>query len=88
MHRSVEANIAAMWEELAAAGPDGAVTKEMRVFQRASRRPSFGAELELWGAARTNVPLGTALRSAGRAARKELYAVIDAVFGPEFGRRA
>jgi BetI-type transcriptional repressor, C-terminal len=55
----------------------------MWVLRRASRRPSFGAELELWGAARTDHRLREALRAAERGARKELYAVIDGVFGPE-----
>jgi AcrR family transcriptional regulator len=84
VHRLVQFNLEAMWAELAAA-PAGAdpVTRGMWVLRRASRRPSFGAELELWGAARTDHRLREALRAAERGARKELYAVIDGVFGPE-----
>jgi AcrR family transcriptional regulator len=84
VHRLVQVNLEAMWEELAAAPTDAdPVTRGVWVLRRASRRPSFGAELELWGAARTDERLRTALRAAERGARRELYAVIDAVFGPE-----
>lgn len=84
VHRLVEANLEAMWEELAAA-PEHSdpVTRGMWVLRRASRRASFGAELELWGAARTDTRLRAALRAAELGARKQLYAVIDAVFGPD-----
>jgi AcrR family transcriptional regulator len=84
VHRLVQVNLEATWEELAAAPADAdPVTRGVWVLRRASRRPSFGAELELWGAARTDERLRTALRAAERGARRELYAVIDAVFGPE-----
>jgi AcrR family transcriptional regulator len=84
VHRLVQANLEAMWEELAAAPADSdPVTRGMWVLRRASRRASFGAELELWGAARTDTRLRSALRAAELGARKELYAVIDAVFGPD-----
>jgi AcrR family transcriptional regulator len=84
VHRLVQVNLEALWAELAAA-PAGTdpVTRGMWVLRRASRRPSFGAELELWGAARTEHRLREALRAAERGARKELYSVIDGVFGPE-----
>jgi AcrR family transcriptional regulator len=84
VHRLVEVNLEAMWQELDAAPADAdPVRRGMWVLRRASRRPSFGAELELWGAARTDARLRAALRAAELSARKELYAVIDAVFGPE-----
>jgi AcrR family transcriptional regulator len=88
VHRLVEFHVEAMWEELAAAPPDtDPVARGVWVLRRASRRPSFGAELELWGAARTDERLRTALRSAERGARAELRAVIDAIFGPEIAAR-
>ncbi|GAA1228963.1 TetR/AcrR family transcriptional regulator [Pseudonocardia alaniniphila] len=88
VHRLVEFHLEAMWEELAAAPPDtDPVARGVWVLRRASRRPSFGAELELWGAARTDERLRTALRSAERGALAELHAVIDAIFGPEIAAR-
>jgi AcrR family transcriptional regulator len=84
VHRLVQANLEAMREELAAAPADAdPVNRGMWVLRRSSRRPSFGAELELWSAARTDIRLRTALRSAERAARKDLYSMIDEVFGPD-----
>jgi AcrR family transcriptional regulator len=83
VHRLVEANIEAMWAELAAAPPDAdPISRGMRVLRRAARHPSFGAELELWGAARSDERLRTALRAAERGALHELRAVIDSIFGP------
>ncbi|HEY4420195.1 MAG TPA: TetR/AcrR family transcriptional regulator [Pseudonocardia sp.] len=88
VHRLVEFHLEAMREELAAAPPDtDPVARGVWVLRRASRRPSFGAELELWGAARTDERLRTALRSAERGALAELHAVIDAIFGPEIAAR-
>ena len=84
VQRLVEVNLEAMREEAAAALADSdPVTRGMWVLRRASRRPSFGAELELWSAARTDAQLRTALRSAEQMARGQLYAMIDEVFGPE-----
>lgn len=83
VNRLVERNLEAMWAELSAAPPADPVTRGMWVLRRASRRPSFGAELELWGAARSDPRLKAALRRAERGARRELYAVIDEVFGAE-----
>jgi hypothetical protein len=84
VHRLVEVNLEAMWQELAAAPTDtDPVTRGIWVLRRASRRAPFGAELELWGAARTDAQLRSALREAERGARRQLHDVIDAVFGPE-----
>jgi AcrR family transcriptional regulator len=84
VERLVQVNLQAMREELAAAPSDcDPVTRGMRVLRRSSRRPSFGAELELWSAARTDARLRAALRSAEQSARSELYSMIDEVFGPQ-----
>jgi AcrR family transcriptional regulator len=84
VHRLVETNLEAMWDELAKAPADSdPIARGIWVLRRASRRKSFGAELELWGAARSDTQLRTALHAAERAARQELYAVMDAVFGPD-----
>jgi AcrR family transcriptional regulator len=84
VERLVQLNLQAMREELAAAPSDSdPVTRGMRVLRRSSRRPSFGAELELWSAARTDARLRAALRSAEQSARGELYSMIDEVFGPQ-----
>ena len=88
VHRLVEFHLEAMRESLAAAPPDtDPVARGVWVLRRASLRPSFGAELELWGAARTDERLRTALRAAERGALAELHAVIDAIFGPEIAAR-
>jgi AcrR family transcriptional regulator len=88
VNRLVQVNLEAMWAELAAAPADAdPVTRGVWVMRRASRRPSFGAELELWGAARTDERLRTALRAAERGALAELHAVIDAIFGLEIAAR-
>jgi AcrR family transcriptional regulator len=86
--RLVQVDLEGMWEELAAAPADAdPATRGVWVMRRASRRPSFGAELELWGAARTDERLRTALRAAERGALRELRAVIDTIFGPEIAAR-
>jgi AcrR family transcriptional regulator len=83
VHRLVEVNLDAMRDEAAAASThDDPVTRGMVVLRKASQRPSFAAELELWCAARTDAPLRAALRSAERDARGKLYAMIDEIFGP------
>jgi AcrR family transcriptional regulator len=84
VQRLVQANLDAMREELASA-PAGhdPVARGMRVLRRSSQRPSFGAELELWSAARTDAQLRAALRAAERTALGELHSMIDEVFGPE-----
>lgn len=86
--RLVQFHLEAMRAELAAAPPDiDPVARGVWVLRRASRRPSFGAALELWGAARTDERLRTALRAAERGALAEFHAVIDAMFGPEIAAR-
>jgi AcrR family transcriptional regulator len=83
VHRLVEVNLDAMRRELAAAPDDeDPVTRGVWILRRASRCPSFAAELELWGAARTDAQLRSALLAAERQALHDLRAVIDAVFGP------
>lgn len=84
VERLVELNLQAMQDELATAEPDpDPVARGVRVIYRASRRKTFATELELWGAARANQPLRSALLAAERKARRRLYTVIEDIFGPE-----
>ncbi|MGI5168729.1 TetR/AcrR family transcriptional regulator [Spirillospora sp. CA-253888] len=79
----VERNERAVREALAEV-PAGAdpVARALRVLRAALLTPSFGAELELWAAARTSPPLRAVLRRAEGAARRDLYRVIGEVVGP------
>jgi AcrR family transcriptional regulator len=84
VERLVELNLQAMQDELAAAEPDpDPVARGVRVIYRASRRKTFATELELWGAARANQPLRSALLAAERKAHRRLHTVIEDIFGPE-----
>lgn len=87
VYRLVELNLEAMREELAAAPPElDAVGRGIWVMRRASTRPTFGAELELWGASRADQNLHAALGVAERAVRKDLYEMVDEIFGWEVSR--
>ncbi|MCP3822653.1 TetR/AcrR family transcriptional regulator [Streptomyces sp. A3M-1-3] len=80
----VERNEQAVRRELASApaGKDP-LSRAMRVLRAALVTPAFGAELELWAAARTSKELRAVLRRAEGAARRDLYRVIGDVLGPE-----
>ncbi|MGK5557833.1 TetR/AcrR family transcriptional regulator [Actinomadura kijaniata] len=79
----VERNERAVREALAAVAPGAdPVARALHVLRAALLTPSFGAELELWTAARTDPGLRAELRRAEGAARRDLYRVIDEVVGP------
>jgi AcrR family transcriptional regulator len=86
-------NEAAAGEATAALAPYGAaraadpVTRAMQVLQATVVRPAFGAELELWAAARTDPALREVLRREERLARADLYRTVANVFGPELTAR-
>lgn len=87
VQRMVEVNLDAVREELAATQGDAddgdPIIRAVRVLYRASRRRSFGTELELWAASRADERLRTALLAAERIARKQLDEMIDELFGPD-----
>jgi AcrR family transcriptional regulator len=88
VQRLVEMNIEAIQQELAAAAPDDdPVRRGVRVLHRASTRPSFATELELWAAARADAWLREALIDHERAALRRLLTAVDDLFGPELARR-
>lgn len=82
--RLVEINLQAVSDELARTppGPDP-VERGVGVPYRASRQPSFAAELELWAAGRADEPLRVALLTAERSALPRLHEVVDELFGPD-----
>ncbi|MEU3985412.1 TetR/AcrR family transcriptional regulator [Streptomyces sp. NPDC026672] len=83
VRRLVELNLRAVREEHESAADTGdAIARGVLVLYRASRRPSFATELELWAASRADVELREALRATERAALRELDALIDEIFGP------
>lgn len=85
--RLVQRNEEAVREELDAAPASGdPLLRALRVLRAVLRRPSFGAELELWAVARTNPPLRQVLRRAEGAARRDLYRVVDELLGTEITR--
>ncbi|OLT36933.1 hypothetical protein BJF79_30355 [Actinomadura sp. CNU-125] len=80
----VRRNEDAVREELAAAPAEGdPLLRALRVLRAVLRRPSFGAELELWAVARTNPRLRQVLRRAEGAARPDLYRVVGEILGAE-----
>jgi AcrR family transcriptional regulator len=80
----VQRNEDAVREESAAVpAPGDRLSYALRVLAAVMRRPSFGAELELWAVARTNPQLRAVLRRAEGEARRDLYRVIGDLFGPE-----
>lgn len=82
--RLVQRNEDAVREELAAAPASGdALLRGARILRAVLRRPSFGAELELWAVARTNPRLRQVLRRAEGAARRDLFRVVGEILGPE-----
>ncbi|GAA0965271.1 TetR/AcrR family transcriptional regulator [Actinocorallia libanotica] len=82
--RLVQRNEEAVREELDAVPATGdPLLRALRVLRAVLRRPSFGAELELWAVARTNPSLRQVLRRAEGAARRDLYRVVDELLGPE-----
>jgi AcrR family transcriptional regulator len=62
--------------------PDPA-SRTVWMLRRASTSRSFAAQLELWGAARTDPALRAALRGAERPAIYHLRDLLGEVFGPE-----
>ncbi|QKW36886.1 TetR/AcrR family transcriptional regulator [Actinomadura sp. NAK00032] len=82
--RLVQRNEDAVREELDAVPASGdALLRGVRVLRAVLRRPSFGAELELWAVARTNPRLWRVLRRAEGAARRDLFRVVGEILGPE-----
>lgn len=63
------------------------VTRAMQVLRAAVVRPAFGAELELWAAARTDPALREVLRREEQLARADLFRTVADVFGPELTAR-
>ncbi|GHG14568.1 MULTISPECIES: TetR/AcrR family transcriptional regulator [Amycolatopsis] len=59
------------------------VTRAVRVLGASMVRPAFVAELELWAAARTDHQLRDVLRDEEKRARRDLYRVVDDVFGAD-----
>ena len=85
--RLVQRNEEAVREEMDAVPVAGdPLLRALRVLRAVLRRPSFGAELELWAVARTNPSLRQVLRRAEGAARRDLYRVVDELLGPEITR--
>jgi len=64
------------------------VERAVRVLHTALSGPDFGAELELWTAARSDPDLRAALRNAEHRARRDLRRVIDELFGPQLVARS
>ncbi|EIK51328.1 MAG: TetR/AcrR family transcriptional regulator [Pseudomonas sp.] len=58
------------------------VERAIRTLTTMSVQPAYLAELELWGAARTDSDLQEAVRSAERDARLERERVVDSLFAP------
>lgn len=80
----VQRNEDAVREESAAAPASGDVLlRGVRVLRAVLRRPSFGAELELWAVARTDPRLRRVLRRAEGAARRDLFRVVGETLGPQ-----
>lgn len=59
------------------------VERALSALYESMTRPSAQAELELWAAARTDPELATALTTAERAAGRDLFRVVDELFGAE-----
>ncbi|MFF2087266.1 TetR/AcrR family transcriptional regulator [Nocardia sp. NPDC058176] len=65
-------------------GPDtDPLDRALAALYESMTRPSAQAELELWAAARTDPELSTALERAERAAGRDLFRVVDDLFGPD-----
>ncbi|MGW4032100.1 TetR/AcrR family transcriptional regulator [Streptomyces sp. NPDC004838] len=80
----VARNEAAVWEQLADAPPGlDPLSRALWVLRASNTRPAFGAELELWAAARSDTELRTVLRRAEGAAKRDLYRVVGDLVGPE-----
>jgi AcrR family transcriptional regulator len=84
VQRLVEMNLEGLREESDSTPRDGdPVIRGIHVLHRASRRKGFATELELWAAARVDAKLRAALLGTERVARKQLYEMIDEIFGSE-----
>ena len=80
----IERNEVAVREAEAEVAPDvDPVERGIRVLGASMMRPAFGAELELWAAARTDRALREVLRREEKRARRDLYRVLAEVFGPD-----
>ncbi|HBP5357616.1 MULTISPECIES: TetR/AcrR family transcriptional regulator [Pseudomonas aeruginosa group] len=62
------------------AGVSDPVERAIRILAAMSLRPAFLAELELWGASRTDADLQAAVRDAERQAWVERERVVDSLF--------
>ncbi|MDA8375293.1 MAG: TetR/AcrR family transcriptional regulator [Actinomycetota bacterium] len=66
---------------------DDAVTVAIRTLRQVVESPHFAAELSLWAAASTDPVLCEVLRREEAASRRDLYRVVDEVFGTELAAR-
>ncbi|MDA8374485.1 MAG: TetR/AcrR family transcriptional regulator [Actinomycetota bacterium] len=63
------------------------VTSAIRTLRQVVESPYFGAELGLWSAATADPALREVLRREEAISRRDLYRVVDNVFGEEFASR-
>ncbi|MEV6217473.1 TetR/AcrR family transcriptional regulator [Nocardia sp. NPDC051833] len=86
--RALVADLVARNEQAARAaaarlGPDtDPIARALSALHDAMTRPPAQAESELWAAARTDPTLATALIDAERSAGRDLFRVVDYLFGP------
>ncbi len=66
---------------------DDAVAAAIRTLRQVVESPYFAAELSLWAAASTDPVLREVLRHEEAASRRDLYRVVDEVFGAELAAR-
>ncbi|MFD3747424.1 TetR/AcrR family transcriptional regulator [Nocardia sp. NPDC058633] len=59
------------------------VERALRALHETMTRPPAQAEFELWAAARTDSALAAVLVTAERKAGRDLYRVVDELFGPD-----
>jgi AcrR family transcriptional regulator len=83
VQRLVETNLEGV-RDLLTQSPPGAdpISLTSWIFRTAATSAGFAAQMELWGAARTDTHLRDALREAERPALKQLRALVDEVYGP------
>jgi AcrR family transcriptional regulator len=78
----VESNESAVRQSLSRMPPGvDHIERAIVAMADAFRQPAYGAELELWAAARTDAELRGVLRTAERSARRDLNRVVRELFG-------